>query len=74
MTWEDKWAFLLILPLIIVVVWTYIDRHKKTPSFQFSGLQGLKRAHRTLRSQLIGLPLLLRFIALILAIMALARQ
>lgn len=66
-------AFFLLLPLALIVVWYFLNRKNKRPSIQFSKIEVFKQANPSLRAQLVELPRILKVIAIILAIIALAR-
>jgi Ca-activated chloride channel homolog len=61
-SWATPWAFFL---------WTY--RRARTATLQFSQVAGFLKAHRGYRAYFVWLPLGLKIIALVLAIVALAR-
>ncbi len=71
--WASKWAFLFLLPLIAIAVWSWFARRRRTPTLQFSNLSGFMKVHRGYRSHLAWLPLAVKVGALALAIVALAR-
>lgn len=71
--WQSPMAFLLFLPLALVVFWVFYTRRTRHPTMLFSGLSQLKKTQRSLRSRLTVLPFLLKIIAVSLAIVALAR-
>ena len=73
MIWNSYHAFLLLIPLIIILIWNFINKNKKTPSLQFSYLSKIKTVGKTWRSRFSFLPLLLKTIAIVFAIVALAR-
>lgn len=71
--WNSPSAFLLLIPLVAVVVSYFWLKNKKRPSMQFSSLQIFAKVPPTIRARLINLPLILKVMGLILAIVALAR-
>ncbi len=73
MTYHSAWAFWLILPLVLVVAWVLWNRKKKLPTLQFGSVEVLKSIKPSLRSRMMELPTLLKALALIFAIWALAR-
>lgn len=73
MTYHSSWAFLLIIPLVLVLVWFFWQRKKKMPTLQFGSVELLKGVSPTLRSRLMNLPTLLKALAIVMAIWALAR-
>ena len=73
MTWETPSAFLLLILLILAFVWNRWRRGKKEASLQFSSLQEVKSARPGLRAKLSLLPEVLKILALVFVIMALAR-
>lgn len=72
-TYASEVSFWLFLPLAIVVIWYFFQRRKKTPSLQFSSIEIFKGTTPSIKARLMYLPLALKVIALVLAIMALAR-
>lgn len=72
-SWATPWAFLLFLPLIMIVAWVIYNRRRRRPTVLFSGLGLLKKAHKTIRSRLVLLPFILKLLAIGLAVFALAR-
>lgn len=73
MTYHSLWAFWLLLPLVLILVWTFWNRRKKTPTLQFGSVDVLKSVTPSLRTRLMHLPTILKALALVFAIMALAR-
>lgn len=73
MTFHSSWAFLLVLPLILILVWIFWQRKKKTPTLQFGSVELLKGVAPTLRTRLMILPTLLKAAGIFFAIWALAR-
>jgi len=73
MIWQDTIAFLLIVPLLLILGWRWLNKKKLIPSLQFSHLNIIKSVPKTWRTRLSFLPLLLKSVAIILAIIALAR-
>lgn len=73
MTYHSSWAFLFLFPLAFVLVWIFWQRKKKVPTLQFGSVELLKGVTPTLRTRLMHLPTFLKALAIVLAIMALAR-
>ncbi|XGC79933.1 VWA domain-containing protein [Bdellovibrio bacteriovorus] len=73
MTYHSLWAFWLLLPLALILAWTFWNRRKKTPTLQFGSVDVLKSVTPSLRTRLMHLPTILKALALVFAIMALAR-
>lgn len=73
MTFHSPWAFWLLLPLLLVVVYSFLQRKKSTPSIQFSHVAFIRSVRPGLKVRLLSLPFWLRVIALILVIVAIAR-
>ena len=69
--WATPWAFALLIPLVVLWLWTTF-RNKKA-SVTFSRIRLFKEAGITLRARLAKLPTFLQALALILATIALAR-
>ena len=72
-SWQSSWAFLLLIPLFAILLWNYWQRKRKVPSLQFSALQLIKSIRPSPRTRLMAVPTILKTLALILALMALAR-
>lgn len=73
MSFQQPYYFLLFIPLIAVAVYRYFSNQKKLPSIQFSHLEVLKSVPKGVRARLSFLPEAAKFLALSLAIVALAR-
>ncbi len=73
MTWYSPWAFLLLIVLGLLTLWSFVAHQRRRPSLQFSSLSSLRQVPRGLRSHLIWLPLILKIFGLALVILALAR-
>ncbi|WP_415061591.1 vWA domain-containing protein [Bdellovibrio sp.] len=73
MTYHSLWAFWLLLPLALILVWTLWNKKKKTPTLQFGSVKLLKSVTPGLRTRLMNVPTLLKAGALVFAIVALAR-
>lgn len=71
-TWASVWAFLLLLPLVGVLLWRWW-RRKNHATLQFSSLHLLLKASRGIRARMVELPSIFKFVALVLAVVALAR-
>jgi Ca-activated chloride channel family protein len=71
--WATPIAFFLLVPLLGLGVWTWLNRKRRTASLQFSSLGGFAKIERGLRARLSWIPLVAKTIALALAIVALAR-
>jgi len=73
MKFASPLAFLLLIPLILVVVFYIWQRRKKEATLQYSSLLSLKDIHLTWRAKLIFLPYYLKVASLVFVIIALAR-
>lgn len=73
MSYHSPLAFWLILPLIALLVWTVWQKRKKIPTLQFGSVELLKTITPSVKVRLMNLPLILKTVGLILAIVALAR-
>lgn len=71
--WSFKWAFLLFIPFVLVLVYKIWKGSQSQPYVQFSGVEVFKKIPRSLRSRLAGLPTGLKWLALLLVVVALAR-
>ncbi|MGE9743629.1 vWA domain-containing protein [Bdellovibrio bacteriovorus] len=73
MTYHSLWALWFLLPLVLILIWNFWKRKKKTPTLQFGSVELLKSVTPTLRTRLMHLPVILKSLALVFAIVALAR-
>ncbi|HWU42691.1 MAG TPA: VWA domain-containing protein [Bdellovibrio sp.] len=73
MIYHSHSAFLLLLPLVLVLIWALWRKKKSTPTLQFGSVDVLKSVTPSVRTRLMHLPLLLKSLAIVLAIVALAR-
>lgn len=73
MTIHSPAAYWFLLPLVLVLAWTLWNKKKKTPTLQFGSIQVLKTITPSVRTRLLNLPLFLKALAVVFAIMALAR-
>lgn len=73
MIWHNPLAFFLFIPLLCILVYLYFFSKKTKGTFFYSELNTLKKEFFSLRSSFIFLPKLLKFIALVFFIIALAR-
>ena len=73
MTFANYEYLFLLLLLIPYIIWYLLYSHKTMPSLQVSSTDAFRYAPTSLRQRLIHLPFLLRLIALVSAILALAR-
>jgi len=73
MSFRNPEAFWLLIPLIALVIWFAWRRGQKQASLLYSQTSILKQIAPTLRARLLFLPTALKTLALILAIVALAR-
>src|SRR5687767_1617270 len=73
MEWQNPAAFILI-PLILAIVGYRLWRRRESlATLRFSALQYIKNVNRGFRAQISELPLILKTIALIFVVVALAR-
>jgi Ca-activated chloride channel homolog len=72
MIWRTPAAFLLILPIVAILWWHYKQKVKPA-AFVYSSLSLFKEVAPSWRARLVVLPKLLKIVALVLAIIALAR-
>lgn len=73
MTWRNLELLFLIIPLLLAVGYYFWSLRTNKATLQFSSLSLLKHTQKTLRVYLHYLPLLLKVVAILLAIIALAR-
>ncbi len=73
MEWRSPEAFFLVIFLLAAVFWIFFNRKKMTAVLQFGSTQVLRLLPRGLKTRLVHLPLILKSLALILLLAALAR-
>ncbi|MCB0350178.1 MAG: VWA domain-containing protein [Bdellovibrionales bacterium] len=73
MSWHSTWAFILIPILLIIVGYKFWRRREGIATLRFSSLKYIRSVSPGLRARLSELPLILKVIALIFVIIALAR-
>lgn len=73
MEFVNKEYFLLQLLLIPYLIWYLLYRKKSEPTIRMSDTFAYQYAPKSLRVRLIGMPMLLRLIAFVLIVVALAR-
>ena len=73
MSWQSPLAWLFFVPLLALAIWLWITRRKNKPTLQFSYLKLMQNLPMSWRARLSQLPLILKFSAIGLAILALAR-
>lgn len=73
MSFHSPWAFWLIAILLAAAVWMYYNRKRKQASLLYSQTSLLSQVPPTVRARLMFLPQALKILALIFAIVALAR-
>ncbi len=71
--WHNPEAFLLLIPLVMIIAWRLWARKSLTPSLQFSTLKSFREIGPSFKSWAVYFPSVLNVIAIILAITALAR-
>jgi len=72
-TWATPWAFALLIPLLAISGWIWYARRRRTATMQFSSIAAMKTISRGWRAHIHWVPTLVKVLALILAIVALAR-
>lgn len=73
MTFASQIAFLLIIPLVLVILWNYLQKKKRRPTLQMASTEILKTIRPSIKSRLIFVPHILKLTGLVFAIVALAR-
>ncbi|MGI9549421.1 MAG: vWA domain-containing protein [Bdellovibrionales bacterium] len=73
MTFAFSYAFLLIIPLFLFACYFLFFKNKKQASFRYSFLEALPKNYFSLRESLSPLPKILKILALLFVIVALAR-
>lgn len=71
--WASPGYFLLLIPLAIVLIWRFWHERKRRPTVLFSEVAYFKKIPQPLRSRFRWLPTILKTVAIIVAICALAR-
>lgn len=72
-SWAFPWAFLGIVPLLGLSAFLYFRRAKQLPSLQFSGLEVFKQIPQGWKARISGAPQVIKLLALLFAVIALAR-
>jgi Ca-activated chloride channel homolog len=73
MEFASKAYFLLLLLLIPYILWYFLSRKKSEPTMRMSDTRMYQFAPKSLRVRLIHLPMVLRCIAFVLIVCAMAR-
>lgn len=73
MEFVNKEYFLLLLLLVPYLIWYLLYRKKGEPSMRMSDTFAYQYAPKSLRTRLIGLPMLLRIVTFVLVVIVLAR-
>ena len=73
MRWHSTWAFLFLLLILAAALLYYFQRKSKTASLVYSNIDNVKKVPKGVRAYLSRLPLILRILALVFAVLALAR-
>lgn len=73
MSFATSVAFLLLIPLTAIVVWNIYRKKKKRPTLQIGSVEVIKSVSPGFRARLLFLPGALKFLGLVLMIVALAR-
>ncbi len=73
MSWASAWAFLFLIPLALVVLYVWQKRNRDLSTLQYSYLPEVVKTAKSLRARLFNLPRFLKVLALVFAIIALAR-
>jgi Ca-activated chloride channel family protein len=66
-------AFLLLIPLVLIFVWSWWREKKKRPSIQYSSLQSFRGLSPGPRVRMMKIPDFLKFFSLVFVVIALAR-
>lgn len=73
MSWQNPWAFGLLILILLYIGYYLLFLAKKKPTLKFSNLSQISKLPKGIRSYLSGLPLILKILALIFMVFALAR-
>ena len=73
MSYAAPWMFFWILVLLGVLYWTYLNRLNKKPSFQFSYVKLFEKIPKSVKARFAVLPQVIKFLGVILVIVAIAR-
>ncbi len=71
--WHSLWAFLFIPLVVVAAFYRLLNRKGLISSLRFSVLENLRHVNRGARARLSELPLLIKGLAIVLAILAMAR-
>ena len=73
MSYAAPWMFFWLLVLIGVLYWAYLNRLNKKPSFQFSYVKLFENIPKSVKARFAVFPHILKFLGLILVVVAIAR-
>ena len=73
MIWQNSWAFGFLILVLLIIGYHVLFLSKKKPTLKFSSLNQISKLPRGFRSYLSGLPFILKILAIIFIIFALAR-
>ncbi len=73
MIWHSWVALFVLIPLALLVAWIFWQKKQRTPTIQFSQVAAFRQVTPSLKTYFLWLPLVLKVLALIFAIIALAR-
>jgi Ca-activated chloride channel homolog len=71
--WRSLWALAFLIPLLAILIWNYINRNKRRPSLQFSSVKIFQNVQPTIKARLMVLPTMLKVLAIVIALFAMAR-
>lgn len=73
MSFANPEAFFLLLLLIPIILWHFLIRHKDEPTMLTASAEPYRHSPRTLRTQMLHLPFILRILTFIMLVVVLAR-
>lgn len=71
--WDSPWAFVFVIALAVVLFLVWLWRKEKWGYLRFSSLKAVRSVPRGIRARLSFLPFVLKAVAIVIAIAALAR-
>jgi Ca-activated chloride channel family protein len=72
-SFAHPWFFLLLSIIPLLLLWYLLSGKNSKPVVKFSGLKGIRNPQRSIRVRLVHIPFVLRILAIIFLIIALAR-
>jgi Ca-activated chloride channel family protein len=71
--WASPWAWIFLIPVILAFAWGFFRQQQRRATFQFSSGKLFQGLSPSFRARFAFLPNLIKFVALVCAVVALAR-